>query len=58
MEITMDIFRIAAVGIISALIAVTLRTWRPELAAAVGIAAGLVLIFGDGRHAFRAFFPI
>ena len=42
----MDIFQIAAVGIIGALIAVTLRNWRPELAAAVGIAAGIVLVLG------------
>jgi stage III sporulation protein AD len=40
----MEIFQIAAVGIISALIAVTLKGWRPELAAAVGIAAGTALM--------------
>ena len=51
----MDIFRIAAVGIISALIAVTLRAWRPELAAAVGIAAGLVLILGMADTLFALF---
>lgn len=41
----MDIFRIAAVGIISAMIAVTVKKWRPEFAAAIGIAAGVGILF-------------
>ena len=40
----MDIFRIAAIGIISAIISVTIKNWRPELAILVAIAAGIVLI--------------
>lgn len=42
----MDILKIAAVGIIGAVAAVTVKNWRPELAATVSIAAGIVLLFG------------
>ena len=44
-ELTMDILKIAAIGIISAIAAVTVKNWRPELAATVSIAGGLILIF-------------
>lgn len=42
----MDAFRIAATGVICALIAVTVRNQKPEMAPPVTIAAGLVLILG------------
>lgn len=41
----MDILKIAAIGIISAIAAVTVKNWRPELAAVVSIAGGLILLF-------------
>ncbi len=40
----MDIFRIAAIGIISAIISVTIKNWRSEMAILVAVAAGAVLI--------------
>lgn len=51
----MEIFQIVAIGIISAIFAVTIRSWRPELAAAVGIAAGLALFFSIAKDLGEVF---
>lgn len=40
----MDIFQMVGIGIISALLAVTVKRWRPEMAVAIGIAAGIALM--------------
>lgn len=41
----MDIFQIIAVALIGALLSITLKSYRPELAAIVGIATGILVIF-------------
>lgn len=40
----MDVFRIAAIGIISAILSVTIKNWRPELAILIAIAASVVIV--------------
>lgn len=40
----MEIFKIAAFGIVSAMIAITLRKQNPEISASVGIACGITVI--------------
>ena len=40
----MEIFQISALAIIGALLAVTLKNWRPELALAISIAAAVGII--------------
>ncbi len=42
----MDSFKIAAAGIICAILCVTVRNQKPELAPAVTVAAGIVLFLG------------
>ena len=41
----MDIFAVAALGITGALLAVTIKNTRPELAVAVSLATGVILLF-------------
>lgn len=41
----MDIFQIAGIGIVGAVLAVTLKHYKPPLAVAVGLATGIVLFF-------------
>ena len=40
----MEVFRIAGIGIFSAILAITVRKWQPELGLAIGIGAGVILI--------------
>lgn len=40
----MEYFQIIGVGIIGALAAITLKNWRPELAAVLAIAVGIIIM--------------
>lgn len=42
----MDILKMAAIGVIGAIAALTVKNWRPEIAAVLSIAVGMALIFG------------
>ena len=41
----MEVFKIAEIGVFSAILALTLRKWQPELAMATVIGAGVILVF-------------
>ncbi len=41
----MDIFQIIAIAVVGAVLAMTLRPYRPELAVLIGIAAGVMVLF-------------
>lgn len=41
----MDIFQIIAIAVVSAILCVTLKPYRPEIAVLIGIAAGMLILF-------------
>lgn len=45
MKITMDIFQVIAVGIIGTLLTITLKQYRPEIAAVAALATGMTILF-------------
>lgn len=42
----MDVLQIAGIGIIAAVLAVTIKSWRPDIAILVSIGAGVILFLG------------
>lgn len=41
----MEAFQIAGIGIIGAILALTIKKWQPELSMTVAIAVGIILVF-------------
>lgn len=51
----MEVLQIAGIGIIGAIIAVTIKGWRPELAVLVSVATGALLFFNIAEALFGIF---